>query len=66
MKLDYKRGNALNLVKHENEFTIQFRPYNIVFKRKSSHNESIMNNIENTTNDILKKFPVVNSIFCSK
>lgn len=66
MKLDYKQGNKLNLVKHENEFTVYFKPYEITFTRKSTHNEVNMNKIETSIKDILGKFPALNSIFCSK
>lgn len=66
MQLDYKRGNNGNLMEHENIFRIVFKPYDIKFTRKSKFNEADMNQIENAINDILKGFPVANTIFCSK
>jgi hypothetical protein len=66
LNLSYERGKGKDLIKHENSFSIIFNPYNIVFARKSSHNEPEMNQIENNINEILKKFPVVNTIFCTK
>lgn len=66
LNLDYNRGKEGSLVKHENSFTIVFKPSDIIFARKSSHNEATMNQIENDINEIMKKFPVANSIFCTK
>lgn len=51
---------------HENLFKISFNPYNIVFIRKSNYADSSMDNIENVINEILKKFSVQNTIFCTK
>ena len=64
--MDFKRGTADNLEEHENSFIIIFKPYEITFARKSNHNDSNMNKIEEQINLILKKFPVANSIFCNK
>ena len=64
--LDYKRGKSDNFIHHENNFTIIFKPYEIKFSRKSTHNEKDMNQVENTIKDILSKFPSINSIFCTK
>lgn len=66
LQLDYKRGREDSLVDYENSFSILFKPYEITFARKSNHNEANMNQIETTINEILKKFPVANSIFCTK
>lgn len=66
MDLDFDRGKGDNLERHENSFTILFKPYDIKFARKSNHNDPNMNQIENQINDILKKFPVVNTVFCTK
>ena len=66
MNLDYKRGKNSSLVDYENSFVIIFKPYEITFARKSNHNEFNMGEIENNIKDILNKFPVVNSIFCTK
>lgn len=64
--LDYKRGKIDNLNSYENDFNITFKPYQISFIRKANHQEIEMNQIENNLNEILKKFPVTNTIFCSK
>lgn len=68
IKLDlyYGRGKNNSLVEYENSFTVIFKPYEITFARKSNHNEANMNQIEITIKDILNKFPVTNSIFCTK
>ena len=68
IKLDlyYKRGKNDNLTDYENSFTIVFKPYEIIFARKSNHNEVNMNQIENNINEIMKKFPTANSVFCTK
>lgn len=66
LDLDYKKGKNANLINHENSFTIIFKPYEIIFARKSNFNEVNMNQIENDINEIMKKFPTVNSIFCTK
>lgn len=64
--LNFDRGKQSKLEKHENEFIIYFKPYDIKFTRKSNHNDPSMNQIEEQINTILKKFPVANSIFCNK
>jgi hypothetical protein len=64
--LDYRTGSNDKLINHDNSFIINFKPYDIIFVRKSNHNESIMNNIENNINNIFNKFPIENTIFCSK
>ena len=66
LNLSYKRGKIDTLSEHENSFSIVFRPYKVIFSRKSNHNEADMNQIENNINEILKIFPAVNTIFCSK
>ena len=66
LDMDFDRGIGNDCDKHENSFTIIFEPYNIIFARKSNHNDSTMNNIEEQINSILKQFPVANSIFCNK
>lgn len=66
MELDFKRGNGNNLEEYNNSFVILFNPYDIKFARKSDHIESNMNEVENQINNILKSFPVANSIFCTK
>lgn len=68
LRLNYKRGeNNINVLKkHDNIFEIYFHPYDISFKRISNYNEQIMNQVEENINIIFKKFPVANSIFCTK
>lgn len=66
LELDYKTGTNDSLVSHENSFVIKFKPYEITFIRKSNFKDSNMEHIENTINEILKKFPVANTIFCTK
>lgn len=66
LRLDYKRGKNESLNNHENLFKITFKPYEIKFIRKSNHREVDMEQIENNLNEMLKKFPVANTIFCSK
>lgn len=66
MNLNYDRGKYMNLIKHENHFHISFKPYEIIFTRNSNYNEIEMNKIEDTIKDVLNKFPVVNTIFCTK
>lgn len=66
LNLDFRRGKNDSLAEHENSFTIVFKPYEIIFARKSNYNEVNMNQIENAIDEIMKKFPAVNSIFCTK
>lgn len=66
LNLTYRRGQESSLKDYENLFKIIFKPYNIKFTRKSNHSEEDMNQIENNINEILKKFKVQNSIFCTK
>ncbi len=66
LDLDYQRGTNANLIKHENSFTIIFRPYEIKFARKSNFKDADMDQIEEKINGILKEFPKANSIFCTK
>ncbi len=66
MDLSYKRGSGNDLKDYRNDFKVIFRPYDIVFYRKSNHDEDNMNQIENSINSIMQQFPVANSIFCTK
>lgn len=66
LELDYYRGANSNKNLHENSFKIIFKPYDIIFARKSNYNEENMNQIENNVNGLLKKFKTVNTIFCTK
>lgn len=64
--LDYKRGREGNLISFENSFVVSFKPYQIMFVRKSNHNEEQMMKIEDDIKKILDQFPVENTIFCTK
>ncbi len=66
LNLSYKKGKDYELTNYDNSFKISMNPYDIKLIRKSNHAEDIMNQIENTLNDILKKFKTQDSIFCSK
>lgn len=66
LDLSFRRGRDMATKEHENLFKISFKPYNIVFIRKSNYADSSMDNIENVINKILKKFRVQNTIFCTK
>ena len=66
LDLDYSRGEYNNYKDHDNSFTITFKPYEIVFQRKSNYEDNNMDAIENGINEILKKFPIVETIFYSK
>lgn len=66
LDLSFKRGKEYETKEHENTFKISFKPYEITFKRKSNHDDATMNQIENVINEILKKFRVQNTIFCTK
>lgn len=64
--MDFERGRFGNYESHENTFTILFKPYEITFSRKSNYNDINMSEIEKQINEILKKFPIANCIFCNK
>lgn len=66
LDLSFKRGGDIFLKEHENIFKISFEPYNVIFRRKSNYEDAIMDQIENTINEILKKFKIQNTIFCTK
>ena len=66
LELDYQTGSNSSLITHENSFVIKFKPYEITFIRKSNFKNFNMEQIENNINEILKKFAVVNTIFCTK
>lgn len=64
--LDFYRGKGDNTEEHENSFMVSFKPYEIKFTRKSNHNDQSMDQVEQSINSILKRFPVANCIFCNK
>lgn len=66
MDLDFIRGREKNFGDYTNSFTVLFKPYEIIFARMSNYKDANMNEIENQINNILKQFPIANSIFCNK
>lgn len=66
LNMDFDRGREGKFESHENSFVIIFKPYEITFSRKSNYKDDSINQIENQINEILKKFPVANCIFCNK
>ncbi len=66
LNLCYYRGKEGDLTEYRNTFTISFKPYEIVFTRASNQKVPEMDQIEKTINDMMKKFHVANTIFCSK
>lgn len=66
LDLSFKRGMDKTMREHENLFKIAFKPYNIVFTHKSNYTDQNMDQIENIINEIMKKFKVQDSIFCTK
>ena len=66
LDLSFKRGKNMDTKEHENLFKIILRPYNIVFTRKSNYEDENMDQVENTINEIMGKFRVQNTIFCTK
>lgn len=66
MHLNFKRDREDAGSEHQNEFTITFKPYEISFIRKSNFNETMMNQIETNIDELLKRFPSINSIFSAK
>lgn len=66
MDLNFKRDREDASAEHQNSFVITFRPYEISFIRKSNHNETMMNQIEINIDEVLKRFPSINSIFATK
>jgi len=66
LDLDYSRGKEGNLISLENNFKITFQPFEIKFIRKSNYNENLMQQVEDSINDCLNKFNILNTIFCTK
>ena len=66
LDLDYERGTKGNFEKHDNSFSITFEPYNIKFKRSANFKDDMMDMVEKDINEILSKFPIMNTIFCTK
>ena len=66
LNLDFFRGTYDNQNRHDNSFEISFEPYKITFIRKSNYKDDEMDDIENGINEVLKSFPTINTIFCTK
>ncbi len=66
LNLNFERGQSGDTKTHENDFKISFEPYKIMFTRKSNFKDSEIDQIENNINELMKKLPTVNTIFCSK
>ena len=66
LEINFKRGTGNNCKAYNNEFIVRFRPYDIKFTRKANFNDDMMKQIENNINELLKKFPAVDTIFCTK
>lgn len=66
LELGFKRGKERDFEEHENEFKIEFKPFDTTFVRKSNHNDPSMNNIEEKIKMILERFPTMNTIFYTK
>ena len=66
LEINFKRGQQPNIEEHENEFEIEFQPYEITFTRKSNFDDRNMQQIETDINELLKKFPAIDTIFCTK
>lgn len=63
LKIDYSRGTIKDKEEFENSFSIEFKPFETTFDRKSNTNDEKMNNIEKNIKNILDHFPQINSIF---
>ena len=63
LKLNYYTGNRLEKDYHENQFTIIFKPFDIVIERKSNHVESNMDLVEKNICDYIEGFDKVDTIF---
>ncbi|MEE3343847.1 MAG: hypothetical protein VZS44_07145 [Bacilli bacterium] len=66
LNTSFKRGKYREEKEHDNTHEIIFKPYNIKYIRKSNYLDTGSSNIENEINNLLKKFPYVNTIFCTK
>ena len=66
LNLSFKRGGEYNNTEYTNVFIISFEPYNIIFSRKSNHEDKNMDQIEQYIKSVLDKFSTVDTIFYSK
>ncbi len=66
LDVSFRRGKEGNTKEHINTHEIIFKPYNIKYKRKSNYIDKASSNIEKDLNNLLKKFPFVDTIFCNK
>ena len=62
----FKRGGEYKNTEYTNVFIISFEPYNIIFSRKSNHEDKNMDQIEQYIKSVLDKFSTVDTIFYSK
>ena len=66
LDINFKRGTADKIKEHTNELIISFKPYEIKFTRKSNFDDNMINQVEKDINEILRKFPAIDTIFCTK
>lgn len=66
LNLSFKRGKDFELCDCDNLFEISFKPYNIVFTRKSNYEDEVIDKIENSINLVFQQANVENTIFCSR
>lgn len=66
LNLSFKRGGEYKTTEYTNVFIISFEPYNIIFSRKSNHEDKNMDQIEQYIKSVLDKFSTVDTIFYSK
>ena len=66
LNINFKRGPSGKTKDHNNEFIVKFKPYEIKFTRKSNFDDNMMNQIEKDINELLRSFPTVDTIFCTK
>ncbi len=66
LDLSFNRGKEFNTLEHKNTFNISFKPYDIHFTRNSNYDDQSMDKVEYVINEMLKRFKVQNTIFCTK
>ena len=66
LNINFKRGQSGKTKEHNNEFIVKFKPYEIKFTRKSNFDDNMMNQVEKDINELLRSFPTVDTIFCTK
>ncbi len=63
LTIDYESGNYGNEISYENNFVLDFKPYNIKFQRVSNHELTTMKEIEDNTRKLLNNFTSQTTIF---